>query len=155
MLVLGFGIALAVVWPNKAISLTTNNEQLRPPKTEIAYIEAPSQQQIEELYTQWKTTKVSTNNFCSCVLFVEGLTGNVVTSIGAARNWPINSQIPVVGGVVVTSESFPGTNTGHVAFILSVGPESIEVVEANFVHCKKTTRTIKLNDPAIKGFWVN
>ena len=88
------------------------------------------------------------NNACSCVLFVKAKTG-FTQSVGAARNWPINSQSPLPGGVVITRES----SLGHVAYILEVNADSIVVIEGNYSHCKVTTRTIPLNSPIIKGYW--
>ncbi len=86
--------------------------------------------------------------YCSCVIYARSITG-YNNSVGNARNWPKNSKVPVVGGVVVTNES----RVGHVAVITAVYPDKIEVQEANYSRCRKTTRTISLNSPVIKGFW--
>lgn len=95
-----------------------------------------------------KPTIKRTKGNCSCVLFVKAQTGYSRT-VGAARNWPVNSDSPKVGGVVVTKES----KTGHVAFITAVRENDFDVIEANYSRCKVSSRTIKLNNPLIKGFW--
>jgi hypothetical protein len=91
---------------------------------------------------------VSSGRDCSCVLFVKSKTG-FSRSIGYARNWPKNTTAPQVGGVVITNES----RAGHVAYITGLNSESIEVIEANYVKCKVSTRTIPLNSKIIMGFW--
>ncbi len=88
------------------------------------------------------------DNRCSCVYFAKAITGYNKT-VGAARNWPINTKIPLVGEVVVTKESY----TGHVIVITAVRPGEIDIVEGNYLHCKATQRTLPLTDPLIKGYW--
>ena len=85
---------------------------------------------------------------CSCVSYSKFRTG-YSESVGNARNWPKNSQVPTVGGVVVTNESRPG----HVGYIIAVREGSFDIIEANYSRCKVTTRTISINNPLILGFW--
>lgn len=87
-------------------------------------------------------------DFCSCVDAVKAWTG-YDKPVGAARNWPINSDKPSVFGVVITSEG----PVGHVAYILQVNKDSILVREANFKPCQVDTRIIPLNSKFIKGFY--
>ena len=107
----------------------------------------------DKLYKDWtkeqelKKKRVN-SGYCSCVIFSKAMTG-YTQSVGAARNWPKNSSIPVVGGVVITNES----RAGHVAVITAVYPDRIEVIEANYSRCRKSTRTILLSSPVILGFW--
>lgn len=121
----------------------------------------PNEAVADSLYQQWlidqETPKkpvqarIAPNSslpVCSCVLVAKAFTG-VTQSIGNARNWPRNSSVPVVGGVVITNES----RAGHVAFITSVSNDEFSVKEGNYEHCKLSTRTIAINSPFILGYW--
>jgi hypothetical protein len=91
--------------------------------------------------------------YCSCVNYVKALTG-FSTTIGLARNWPINSSTPEIGGVVITTESRPGTSTGHVAYIRDVQDGFLILNEANYVSCRQTTgRKLAIDSPLIIGYW--
>lgn len=91
--------------------------------------------------------------YCSCVLTAKYLTGKSPGSVGYARNWPINSQVPKVGAVMVSKESSYGTYTGHVAVVTAVTNTTITLKEGNFSRCQLTTRTIPRNYWAIRGYW--
>lgn len=112
----------------------------------------PDPVQVEKLHKDWikeqELKKKRGSSYCSCVLYAKSLTG-YSTSVGAARNWPKNSLVPVVGGVVVTNDS----RIGHVGVILSINGDSITITEANYSRCRKSTRTILLSSPVILGFW--
>ena len=113
----------------------------------------PNQAVAERLLEDWEKQQsnkkiATTGNFCSCVVFARYLTA-FNQSVGAARNWPKNTPYPSVGGVVITNESY----AGHVAVITKINADSIEVVEANYIPCSKSTRTILLNSPIIMGYW--
>jgi len=86
--------------------------------------------------------------YCSCVLTVKAWTG-YSTPVGFARNWPKNTDTPVVGGVVITNEGW----AGHVAYIMEVTTETITVKEGNFRRCALSTRIIPLTSPVILGYW--
>ena len=86
---------------------------------------------------------------CSCVNVAKSLTG-YDKIVGAAKNWPVNSDKPVVGGVVITKESY----YGHVAQIIEVREDSIILREGNFKPCQFTNgRELKLDNTKILGFW--
>lgn len=88
---------------------------------------------------------------CSCVIFVKSITG-YTGSVGAAKNWPINSNVPVVGGVIV----FKGTIDnpyGHVAYIEGIEGNIIHIYQSNYDRCRINRDTVDLSDPGIKGFW--
>ncbi|MCX6812628.1 MAG: LysM peptidoglycan-binding domain-containing protein [Candidatus Berkelbacteria bacterium] len=62
---------------------------------------------------------------------------------------PTNSQSPRAGGLVVTYESW----AGHVAVVTSVnGDGTFNILESNYTHGWITSRTLSVNDSAIKGF---
>ena len=90
----------------------------------------------------------SKGNACSCVLTAKAMVGYNKT-VGMAKYWPRNSDIPTVGGVVVTKESY----AGHVAVILAVEQNRIYVKEGNYNRCKVSERWINLNNPVIIGYW--
>jgi surface antigen len=93
-------------------------------------------------------SKVPSTSYCSCVLFAKSLTG-YSKLVGNAINWPKNSKVPMVGGVVVTNES----RAGHVAVITAVRDGEFDIVEANYSRCRKGVRTLKINNPVILGYW--
>lgn len=69
-----------------------------------------------------------------------------------AKNWPINSKYPVIGGVVITNEGY----AGHVAKILDIRYGKLLLEESNYVPCTITkTREIEISSPLIKGYWVD
>jgi len=75
----------------------------------------------------------------------------VTTSYGNARNWPVNSTEPKVGGIVVTYES----RYGHVAYIEAVNGDDITLSEMNYKWWgKANTRIINKNNKVIKGFLI-
>ena len=144
---LGLGIALAMVFPTTVNSQTiTSYDEAKITNPSRVY-STPSPETVQEALA---TTRANSAipQFCSCVTFVKGLTG-LQETVGAARNWPINSKIPTVGGVVVLNES----KFGHVAYITAVSQNSFTVVEDNYVPCAKSTRTLLLTDPGILGYW--
>ncbi len=62
---------------------------------------------------------------------------------------PTNSSTPKVGGLVVTYESW----AGHVAIVTGVnGDGTFTILESNYTHGWITSRTLSVNDSAIKGF---
>jgi surface antigen len=96
------------------------------------------------------STDGTITNLCSCVTFAKQRSGINVGSIGVARNHPINSQTPKVGGIVVLREG----KVGHVAVVIGVENGSIILDEANYVHCHRTTgRTLPLDSPDIRGYF--
>jgi hypothetical protein len=94
-------------------------------------------------------TRVPSGRDCSCVIWVKAQIG-FTRSIGFARNWPINSHSPSVGAVIITNES----RAGHVGLVREVTETTITIEEANYSHCKVTTRTIPINSSVIKGYYI-
>ena len=94
------------------------------------------------------SSSVGSVGFCSCVLFAKSLTG-YSSQVGNARNWLKNSKVPVVGGVVITNESY----AGHVGVVTAVRDGEFDIVEANYSRCRKGTRTIKIGSKIILGYW--
>lgn len=98
------------------------------------------------------TTKtVNRTVACSCVLYAKQVTG-YSKPVGYARNWPINNQVPIVGAVVITTES-SGFNTGHVGVVTAVSETTINITEANYSRCKVTSRTISRSSKVIRGYY--
>lgn len=97
-----------------------------------------------------QTFQQTSLNLCSCVLYLEQKYGFNIGSIGQAKNWPINSQTPEVGEVVITSES----NLGHVAKIMDIREGNLILDESNYSKCQHTTgRKLPIDSPLIKGYW--
>lgn len=110
---------------------------------------------VEKLYKDWQKEqelkkKRTSGGFCSCVIYAKALTG-YSQSVGNARNWPKNSPVPVVGGIVITNES----RVGHVGVITSVNGNEFTITEANYSRCKKGIRTLNVSNPSILGYWQN
>lgn len=89
-------------------------------------------------------------NLCSCVDYVQAVTGIRIGVIGFARNWPINSREPRIGSVVITSESA----AGHVARIIGIEGDDLILDEANYSRCRKTTgRRLNKRSGLIRGYF--
>lgn len=86
---------------------------------------------------------------CSCVSAAKAWTGFKET-IGYARNWPINAEFGVVGGVIVLNEG----KYGHVVEIMELRLNDYWVREYNYVPCAYSERLIPYGYEKIKGFWV-
>jgi surface antigen len=140
------GLAFSLLWLKPAIAES-------PSKLNEDYVMRENPEVTEQLYEEWlnqqtKRPKQPSGRNCSCVLFAKART-TFSQSIGAARNWTRNSFQPVVGGVVITNES----SAGHVAIITAVREDSFDVIEANYVRCQVTTRTIPKDYKLIIGYW--
>lgn len=85
---------------------------------------------------------------CSCVLYVEWKTG-INKSVGLARNWPITSNNPTVGGIVILNEG----PYGHVAYIESLTETTITISETNYSWCRFGTRTLPRSYVNIRGYY--
>ena len=146
-MLLGLGISLLFAFPKEVVSL--------PMPQEMEFLETnPETAQI--LYEEWLITEKikGVKEACSCVLFAKKLTG-YNKSVGYAKNWPVNSKTPVVGGVVITNESSSGSyQTGHVAYILKIEGETMTLIEGNYKRCQKSTRTMNIDDKKIIGYWI-
>ena len=102
------------------------------------------------LTSSTKTTNgLSSQVLCSCVLYVESRTGINLT-VGFAKFWPINSQEPQVGAVVVLAEG----PVGHDAYVESFTEDTITISETNYVHCQFTIRTLARSAPQIRGYYI-
>lgn len=88
-------------------------------------------------------------NVCSCVSYARWRSGINVPPMGLAKYWPVNSDIPVVGAVVV----FGGSSTGHAAVVVEILGTKMRLDEANYTRCRVTTdRWVDMNDPTILGY---
>jgi len=93
-----------------------------------------------------------TNTNCWCVPWVKAQLG-ITESMGDAKDWKPNTQIPTIGAVVITRES----SLGHVGLVTDYDPAQgiITISEKNFVHCTVTHgRKLSVNNPTIVGYWV-
>lgn len=94
---------------------------------------------------------IVSGDYCSCVMVVKSFTG-YTKPVGVARNWPKNSTVPKVGGVVITNEG--SAKVGHVALIESLDDTHLYLKEGNYKHCKLTTgRKMLRTNQSILGFW--
>jgi hypothetical protein len=89
----------------------------------------------------------SSDIICSCVEYVHSKIPNF--PLGDADKQVPNGP-PTVGGVVI----FHYLNgVGHVAIIDAISADSFEISEYNYHHCQTSKRTIRWDDPTIRGFW--
>ncbi len=134
-----------MVFPNKVVSqqIVSYEEQQIVQPTAVY-----EQADTDKVKSAILTAKAKQTDYSSCVTFAKRLTGYLAT-IGAARNWPTNAEIPLVGGVVVLNEG----KYGHVGVITAVNADSFTIVEANYIPNQKSSRTLNINNLDIKGFW--
>lgn len=115
------------------------------------------QREAEEKRKQVSYQKITTDNpypYGWCTWYVAQQKG-IHTSFGNAKEWPVNSQTPQVGAVMVTYESW----RGHVAFVESVNGDQITVSEMNFgkgfsMFGKVSKRTVNIRLIPLKGFLI-
>lgn len=90
-------------------------------------------------------------NPCSCVSWAKYKTG-FSQSIGAAHNWPVNSDQPAEGAVIITYES----GLGHVGIVSHWDDTYVYLgSEANFTRCRISYgRKLPINSKVIKGYWI-
>lgn len=123
---------------------------------EMYYVPEVRSVQIDKKVYPRSTVGKESQSYCSCVQFSKEKTG-YQGSVGFAKNWKRNSETPQVGGVVITSESSAGgVYTGHVAVISAVNYDTntITIDEANYIRCKRSTRTLAMGDHRIIGYWI-
>jgi len=130
LFLLGFGV-LCAVFPNKAISQTIYDENLRP-KT-LIFLEPPSQDEVGRLYKEWQLTqkaeKLKGKYGGQCVTFARNFTGASPEDVsGMARNVKTNTTTPELGAIVKTDES----KAGHLQVIIGIDGENLTVVDSNY-----------------------
>lgn len=95
-----------------------------------------------------KIKQVKTN--CQCVPYVKAQLG-ITESIGNAKDWKPNTQIPTIGAVVITRES----SLGHVGLVTDIQNGYLIISEKNYTPCTVTHgRWLSVNSPAVIGYWV-
>jgi len=92
---------------------------------------------------------------CSCVPFVRTMSGFTFPKVRYAKDIVVNRILPQVGSAVIFKAVPPYGEFGHVAYITSVSTSTFQIIEKNLTPCEVTKRTIKITDPAIKGFFNN
>jgi len=145
---LAFGISLLVALaPRKTTSSTITYEK----QSTIEYFLEPDYEASERLYQEWLRKNKQKGSFdpCSCVSYARWKTGINVGSIIKAKNHPVNSDVPIVGGYVIIYESY----AGHIAVITEIFNDTIIVEEYNYSPCNYSTREIRKNSSLIKGYY--
>lgn len=129
--------------------------EIDPSLSQPRYVLSPQLSELQKvspkpIAPKSKRSKTS-GQYCSCVLYVKAKIG-YTKSVGAARNFPINSSIPVKGAVIVTFES----RVGHVGIVSHSDDTYVYLEsEANYSRCKVTYgRKIALNSSVIKGYYI-
>jgi len=91
----------------------------------------------------------SSSSYCNCYSYVASQR-SIVGGIGLAKYHPVNSQIPRVGAIIVTYESW----RGHVGLVTGFDSSQVYIRDANFVPCRLTNRSLALGSSVIKGYWL-
>lgn len=86
---------------------------------------------------------------CNCWSYVYyRLNGNMPIGYGFARNYPVNSLTPRLGGIIITYES----KAGHMGIIAGVDDKYVTIDDYNYKRCGHTVRKLARNSPLIKGY---
>lgn len=99
-------------------------------------------------------SKVSSQTYsglaCSCYLWAVHKTGRTdLLGYRLAKNIPVNSDTPTIGGLVVTYEGW----AGHIAIIQDIQGDELILDEANYSRCRVTSgRKLNINNSLIKGY---
>lgn len=158
-----FGLLL----PIKLVALDSATvDYIRPPSNaDSLAVLTPDYAVAEQLYQDWLNAenqrkeklrnKSGGYDPCSCVSYAKYKSGINVGSIGAAKNHPINANLPAIGAIVVMRvNSQQYANTGHLAVVTAIDGDYMTVSEANYVHCKVTTRKLLTNDYTVRGYYI-
>lgn len=93
-----------------------------------------------------------------CVTYVYARTGNDnLLGYKTAGKIPVNSQTPIVGAVVITSEGA----YGHAAYVVAIEDDNLVLDEANYIDTNYKSggpvtagRVLPISSPLIKGYVV-
>lgn len=121
-----------------------------PVNVQIAYDNWIKEEAIKQKIEQ---AKKDTTFACNCVLWIKNALKIPIPQIGVAKNLKPNVDHPEAGFIVITNESLPGTDTGHVAFIEKTTNSDFKVIEAHFNGCTISERSIPINSPKIIGYY--
>ena len=91
---------------------------------------------------------VASNLGFSCVEFAKAYLGRSGEVWGRADSIKPTVGKPYVGGLVLTKEG----PLGHVAVIVNIVGNSLQVKEANYIKGKITTRELPVDSPVIRGY---
>lgn len=156
-----FPSAAPVLKPRIVFAVAATDEEQPVVASEASLALTPSAEDMQQAYDAWlaeqaaqekkraQVQRTTGYNPCSCVTYARWKSGINVGSIGFARNHPINSHIPQVGAIMVTSESA----AGHVAVVTAVNNTTLTVSEANYVRCKVSSRTLAKDSAFIRGYY--
>jgi hypothetical protein len=131
--------------PSRSVTPPKGNKVAPPiPKTATGQVKKPKE-------------KLAYNP-CSCVSYAQAKAG-VDIAVGYAKNTPINAKKPQKGAILITTESSrsmlrKGIATGHNAYVEAVTATTITVSEANYSPCAVTKRTLALDSPVIRGYYI-
>lgn len=84
----------------------------------------------------------------NCVLYVKCRMGRLNESWGVAKNIEPTTQIPYIGGAILTLEG----PLGHVGYIENIKDGKLYISEANYISGQVSTRSLSLDDLVIRGF---
>lgn len=86
---------------------------------------------------------------CNCWSYVKfKRAGKMKTGYGKARNYPVNSQVPQIGAIIITYESA----SGHMGIVAGINENKVIIDDWNYERCKHTIRELPLNSKLIKGY---
>ena len=94
------------------------------------------EKKYEDYFVKESTLSYTQTQKCSCVILARYYTGRKDFSGWAGLIKP-KTQIPYVGGIMITSEG-----NGHVAVITEVRESELEVIESNYITCQISRRTV-------------
>ena len=84
----------------------------------------------------------------SCISFAKAVLGRSQSEkLGNARDIEPNSEA-FIGAVALTTEG-----KGHAGVITDLTSEEITIIEANYILGRITQRTLKRDNPKIRGYW--
>ena len=121
-----------------------------------SYSEERSDQYVREVYvpTSPKVQKgVYSPSPGSCLASVQYWIPEFPTGVGVPNNVMPNTQVPSVGVAILTTESYPGKNTGHVGQVVGVSVTTVRFRECNKVSGQCGYREIQSDSSIIRGYW--
>ena len=126
--------------------------EIAPPQVDEVVVPI-AKEVAPEPVEQGGTTTPPTKRECSCVAWVRARSSFQPPRVVSAKDIPILYTFPRVGSLVVFGAGGIYGRHGHVGIVTAVNGDTFDIKEFNLKPCKETTRTIRVDDPLLLGFF--
>ena len=97
--------------------------------------------------------EITNNDYCSCVMTARKVSDIQPSWVPFAFMIPVVSKIPTPNAWILFKATSTYSILGHTGVVMTVGTNTLKIIEGNFKHCQMTIREVKINDPLIRGYF--